>query len=102
MRQFSPGNLYKLVKRSLVSISVLSLILGSIMLFNLYNSRDRSTEICGDDSSCKVYYYAGKSEAEMNGIKLIGFGVLAPLLFFTGRAIFNYTFPIKPSHPPKT
>ena len=101
MRQFSPTNTYKLVKRTLVTLSIISLILGGIIVFNVYNRGDRPTEICGDDSSCKVYYYQGKNEIEVNGYKLIGFGIAAPILFFTGRGIFSFIFPVKTSHHPK-
>lgn len=102
-RSFSSSRLYKLLKVTVIVVSILSVLLVAISYEQLFSEsrRNRWSEMC--NAYTDVYtrgdcwrLEAKESEGLRNTLsKSLKIMVLLPLFFFGGIALYKYLFPAK-------
>lgn len=103
MRKFNSWRLYKLVRASVIIISVLSLVIATYN-FHLVNSNitlNSYIKACNDTyytkeftrADCMGIGYTEINKEESNSNKFFAIGILLPLFFFVGRLTYKYVFP---------
>jgi hypothetical protein len=106
-RKFQPSRLYKLIKRTVIVVTILSAITAIYMAYNVY--ADKQDEIkygfeairqcgseytsSGDINNCfnSIMQPYNSNESIANDSLLIT--IFLPLIFFGGTGIYRYLFP---------
>ena len=99
VRKLNTKNLYKLVERIVLSIAVLAII----YFIYLWNTEEAvmSAYIAGIYScpngleSCYTIWHDYLSNYRAAQMYSAFFGFVLPILFFVGRMIVNYVFPVE-------
>jgi hypothetical protein len=103
MRKFDSGRLYKLTKMIVITISILALLLAVYCFFQLGDvNRIYSEELkkCFSQTGDSYLICMGawgdyQSNFYIMTFKLFGIGIGLPIIFFGGRAVYKYVFPVR-------
>ena len=104
-RSFSHDRLYKLVKRLVIIVSVLTWIYIALIYTSLENDTSLNSwkyweEFCSEypiasdeHITCKITSYKFIDEAKNNMENALKIGILLPITFFGGTWLYRYLFP---------
>jgi hypothetical protein len=103
MRKFSSARLYKLTKGIVIAISILALLLAVYSFSQLGDVKRIYSEelkkcfsLTGDSYfTCMSVWGNYQSNFYFMMFKLFGFGIGLPIIFFGGRWVYKFVFPVK-------